>query len=74
MTLLSPHQFKQVSERTAFPLPSTLWIYLINRFQPSPETIVLFLAVFIGVSTGMGVVTFHYLIDLIHILLLLWEE
>jgi H+/Cl- antiporter ClcA/predicted transcriptional regulator len=39
---------------------------LINRFQPSPETVVLFLAVLIGGSTGMGVVTFHYLIKLIN--------
>ena len=39
---------------------------LINRFQPSPETVVLFLAVLIGGSTGMGVVTFHYLIELIN--------
>jgi H+/Cl- antiporter ClcA len=70
MTLLPPHQFRKVTERSAFPLPSTPFTYLINRFQPSPETIVLFLAIFIGVSTGMGVVTFHYLIDLIHILLL----
>ncbi len=39
---------------------------LINRFQPSPETVVLFLAVLIGGSTGMGIVTFHYLIELIN--------
>ncbi|MEI6444897.1 MAG: chloride channel protein [Nostocales cyanobacterium ELA583] len=39
---------------------------LINRFQPSPETVVLFLAVLVGGSTGMGVVTFHYLIELIN--------
>ncbi|MDD1414630.1 chloride channel protein [Dolichospermum sp. ST_con] len=39
---------------------------LINRFQPSPETVVLFLAMLIGGSTGMGVVTFHYLIKLIN--------
>ena len=39
---------------------------LINRFQASPETVVLFLAVLIGSSTGMGIVTFHYLIQLIN--------
>jgi H+/Cl- antiporter ClcA/CBS domain-containing protein len=39
---------------------------LINRFQPSSETVVLFLAVLIGGSTGMGIVTFHYLIQLIN--------
>lgn len=40
--------------------------HLINRFQPSPETVVLLLAVLIGCGTGMGVVTFHYLIELVH--------
>ena len=39
---------------------------LINRFQASSETVVLFLAVLIGSSTGMGIVTFHYLIQLIN--------
>jgi H+/Cl- antiporter ClcA/CBS domain-containing protein len=39
---------------------------LINRFQPSSETVVLFLAVLIGGSTAMGIVTFHYLIQLIN--------
>ena len=39
---------------------------LLNRFQPSPENVVLVLAVLIGGSTGMGVVTFHFLIDFIH--------
>jgi len=39
---------------------------LINRFQASPETVVLFLAMLIGGSTGMGIVTFHYLIELIN--------
>jgi H+/Cl- antiporter ClcA len=43
---------------------------LLNRFQPSQETIVLLLAVLIGGGTGMGVVTFHYLIELIHSLML----
>jgi H+/Cl- antiporter ClcA/predicted transcriptional regulator len=43
---------------------------LLSRFQPSPESIVLLLAVLIGSGTGMGVVTFHYLIELIHSLML----
>lgn len=43
---------------------------LFNRLQPTPETVVMLLAVLIGGSTGMGVVTFHYLIDLIHSLTL----
>jgi H+/Cl- antiporter ClcA len=70
MTLLPPTQLRKVTERPAFPLPSDPLTYLINRFQPSPEIIVLFLAILIGGSTGMGVVTFHYLIELIHDLLL----
>ncbi|MBS3028277.1 MAG: chloride channel protein [Dolichospermum sp. DET50] len=49
-----------------FPQSSMRFTQLINRFQPSPETVVLFLAVLIGGSTGMGVVTFHYLIELIN--------
>ncbi len=38
---------------------------IFNRLEPTPETVVMILAVLIGGSTGMGVVTFHYLIDLI---------
>ena len=49
---------------------STRLTHLLNRFQPSPETVVLLLAVLIGGSTGMGVVTFHYLIELVHHLML----
>jgi H+/Cl- antiporter ClcA/predicted transcriptional regulator len=41
-----------------------------SRLQPSPETIVLILAVVIGGSAGMGVVTFRYLIEVLHHLLL----
>ncbi|GAB1542676.1 chloride channel protein [Scytonema sp. NUACC21] len=40
--------------------------HFINRFQPSPESVVLFLAILIGGGTGMGVVTFHYLIEIVH--------
>jgi len=43
---------------------------LLNRLQPSPETVVMLLAVFIGGGTGMGIVTFHYLIEIIHSLAL----
>jgi H+/Cl- antiporter ClcA len=57
-------------EQPAFPTPSARLAHIINRFQPSPETIVLFLAVLIGSGTGMGIVTFHYLIQLIHDLML----
>jgi len=70
MTLLPPTQLRKVTEQPAFPTPSARLVHLINRFQPSPETVVLFLAMLIGGGTGMGVVTFHYLIDLIHHLML----
>jgi H+/Cl- antiporter ClcA len=68
MTLLPPNQFRKVKESPAFPTPSASarLTHLLNRFQASPETLVLFLAVLIGGGTGMGVVTFHYLIQLIH--------
>lgn len=57
----------QVSKRlTSAPTTSNHLTHLINRFQPSPETVVLLLAVLIGCGTGMGVVTFHYLIELVH--------
>ena len=43
---------------------------LFNHIQPSPETVVLILAVLIGGGTGMGIVTFRYLIELIQSLML----
>jgi len=43
---------------------------LLNRLQPSPETVVLLLAVVIGSGTGLAVVLFHYLIQQIHHLML----
>lgn len=52
-------------DRTPSPLTQVL-----NRLQPSPETVVLLLAILIGTGTGMGVVTFHYLIHTIHSLML----
>ncbi|PPJ64401.1 chloride channel protein [Cuspidothrix issatschenkoi] len=61
---------RKVKESQIFPTPSVWLTELINRFQPSPETVVLLLAVIIGGSTGMGVVTFHYLIELINNLML----
>ncbi|WP_413175087.1 chloride channel protein [Anabaena azotica] len=70
MTLLPPTQLRKVRSLPDFPTASARLTHLINRFQPSPETVVLFLAVLIGGGTGMGVVTFHYLIQLIHDLLL----
>jgi H+/Cl- antiporter ClcA len=66
MTLLPAASQKKVRESPAFFPPSIQFSPLINRFHPSPETVVLFLAVLIGGSTGMGIVTFHYLIELIN--------
>ena len=43
---------------------------LFNRLHPSPETLLLILSLVIGGVTGAGVVTFHYLINLIHSLML----
>lgn len=59
------------SSHPSTPVASAAWFsHLLNRLQPSSEVIVLLLAVLIGGGTGMGVVTFHYLIELIHSLML----
>ncbi len=42
----------------------------LNRLQPSPQTVVLLLAVVIGSCAGMGVVVFRSLIHLIHFVML----
>ncbi|MBW4488529.1 MAG: chloride channel protein [Trichocoleus desertorum ATA4-8-CV12] len=55
----------------SMPAPSAShFAHIFNRLQPTPETVVLILAILIGGGTGMGVVTFHYLIQLIHSLML----
>ncbi|MEA5581620.1 chloride channel protein [Nodularia harveyana UHCC-0300] len=69
MTLLPPSELRKVTEQPIFPTPFTRLTQLINQFQLSPETVVLFLALLIGGGTGMGVVTFHYLIELINYLM-----
>ena len=38
---------------------------LLNRLQPSPETLVLIPALLIGGGTGLVIVLFHYLIELV---------
>ena len=43
---------------------------LFNSLHPSPETLLLILSLVIGGVTGAGVVTFHYLIHVIHSLML----
>ena len=70
MTLVPATELRKVLEQPAFSTPSARLTHLLNRFQPSPETVVLLLAVLIGGGSGMGVVTFHYLIELIHHLML----
>ncbi len=60
------------------PLPSTITLKpstslltpLLNRLQPSPETVVLFLALAIGTGTGLAIALFHWLIIKIHSLML----
>jgi H+/Cl- antiporter ClcA len=38
----------------------------LNRLDPSPGLVVMLLSVFIGGAAGLGVILFHYLIDLFH--------
>ena len=70
MTILPLPEVSKVIEPPVFCHASARLTHLINRFQPSPESVVLLLAMLIGGGSGMGVVTFHYLIDLIHHLML----
>jgi len=65
MTALPPPEVSK-RQQLAIATTSNHLTHLLNRFQPSPETVVLLLAVLIGGGTGMGVVTFHYLIELVH--------
>ena len=70
MTLLPLTELRKVMQPPANPDLSARLTHLINYLQPSPETIVLLLSILIGGGSGMGIVTFHYLIDLIHHLML----
>ncbi len=65
MTVLPPTEVSK-RQQVAIATTSNHLTHLLNRFQPSPETVVLILAVLIGGGTGMGIVTFHYLIELVH--------
>jgi len=62
------------SDSASEPIPvnhsSTPLSSLLNKLQPSPEAIVLFLAIVIGGGTGLAIVAFHYLITFIHSLML----
>lgn len=76
MTALSPESLEESTPALkkvpgpTLPNSSAGLTHLLNRFQLSPESVVLVLAVIIGGSTGLGVVTFHYLIEFIHHFLL----
>ncbi|NMG06167.1 chloride channel protein [Brasilonema sp. UFV-L1] len=70
MTFLPSTEMRKVVEQPVFTTLSARLTHLFNRFQPSPESVVLLLAILIGGGSGMGVVTFHYLIELIHRLML----
>lgn len=61
-----PAELRKVPIQPALSTPSTGLTHLLNRFQLSPESVVLILAVLIGSSTGIAVVSFHFLIELIH--------
>lgn len=50
--------------------PAPPFVGTLNRLQSSPEAIVLILAVLIGGGAGIGVVTFRYLIEILHHLML----
>jgi H+/Cl- antiporter ClcA/CBS domain-containing protein len=65
MTATSPNKLPP-SNSSKLNSPFHRFTGVLNRLQPSPESVVLLLAVVIGSSTGMGNVTFHYLIQLIH--------
>ena len=66
---VSPSSHAVKPDVMSFP-PTASLRTTFNRLQPSPETVVLFLAIAIGSGTGLAVVLFHYLIEKIHTLLL----
>jgi len=69
MTAIPPVRVRPPCPPTPIARTSNL-TKLLNRFHPSPETLLLILSLLIGGVTGVGVVTFHYLIHLIHTLML----
>jgi H+/Cl- antiporter ClcA/CBS domain-containing protein len=58
-----------IAEPSTSPMRTPMLAPVVNRFQPSPEAIVLLLAIFVGGGGGLGVVLFRYLIELTHHLL-----
>ncbi len=66
MTTLPPIELRKANEQPVLVTPSHRLNHLLNRFQPSPEVLILLFAILIGGGTGMGIVTFHYSIQIIH--------
>uniref|UniRef100_A0A832H6F8 Chloride channel protein n=1 Tax=Oscillatoriales cyanobacterium SpSt-402 TaxID=2282168 RepID=A0A832H6F8_9CYAN len=67
---VSPSSDMALSDSPVAKPPSALHVNFLDKLHPSPETIVLLLAVVIGGGTGLAVVIFHYLIGKIHSLML----
>jgi H+/Cl- antiporter ClcA/CBS domain-containing protein len=71
VTLTATQPVDALTERSPVLNPRTGGLTkFINRLQPSPEAVVLTLAIPIGIVTGLAVIIFHYLIGWIHSLLL----
>ncbi len=70
MTTLPAAELRKGNEQPVLVTPSHRLNHLLNRFQPSPEALILLFAVLIGGGTGMGIVTFHYSIQIIDHLML----
>jgi H+/Cl- antiporter ClcA/CBS domain-containing protein len=70
MTILPAAELRKANEQPVLVTPSHRLNHLLNRFQPSPEALILLFAILIGGGTGMGIVTFHYSIQIIHHLML----
>lgn len=66
----SPPSDSTTSEPVLVRTSSTPLSQLFNKLQPSPEAIVLFLAIVIGGGTGLAIVIFHSLITRVHSLML----
>lgn len=70
MTTLPAPELRKANEQPVLVTPSHRLNHLLNRFQPSPEALILLFAILIGGGTGMGIVTFHYSIQIIYHLML----
>jgi H+/Cl- antiporter ClcA len=67
---VSPPSDSTASESIPVRPTSTPLSILLNKLHPSPEAIVLFLAIVIGGGTGLAIVIFHFLITEIQSLML----